>query len=368
MILHLVHDEKIINRTISIFEEVAPNQNLFVVFTRHQLKYVKNQDNVILFKDFEKKYSGKKFSSVIVHFLNSRKIRFIKKYVDKSTPVNWIIWGNDLYNKLLYPKGFELYDKQSSYYKNIKRFPFNTFFRKLVNYFKTRKLEKFISKRISYIVTDTTENDYDFLMKYYPSLKSITWKEFFYYPIETILGRDLIEKWVENNAIQIGNSASITNNHEYAMKFLSKLNLGNKNVFVPLSYSGTKKYKESVKKKGVEYFGNHFKPLEEFLPLEEYNKLMLNFGVVIYGNFRQEAIGNILISLYLGSKVFLPKDTPVYLWAKKLNLVLFELETISQESIDQPLDYSLRLQNRNILQNLYSKERLKKLIVENFKY
>ena len=54
MILHLVHDEKIINRTIAIFEEVNPHQNIFVVFTRHQLKYVNKQENVILFKDFEK--------------------------------------------------------------------------------------------------------------------------------------------------------------------------------------------------------------------------------------------------------------------------------------------------------------------------
>ena len=61
MILHLVHDEKIINRTIAIFEEVNPNQNIFVVFTRHQLKYVNKQENVILFKDFEKKYSSEDF-------------------------------------------------------------------------------------------------------------------------------------------------------------------------------------------------------------------------------------------------------------------------------------------------------------------
>ena len=55
MILHLVHDEKIINRTIAIFEEVNPIKNIFVVFTRHQLKYVNKQDNVILLKIFEKK-------------------------------------------------------------------------------------------------------------------------------------------------------------------------------------------------------------------------------------------------------------------------------------------------------------------------
>ena len=366
MILLLVHDEKIINRTIAIFEEVNPHQNIFVVFTRHQLKYVNKQENVILFKDFEKKYSSKDFSSVIVHFLNSRKIRFINKYIDKKLPIYWIIWGNDLYNKLLYPKGFELYDTQSSYYKKYKKSFFSDAFNKIINNLKTIKIEKFISKRISYIVTDTTENDYEMLLKYYPKLKHIPWKEFFYYPIDSVLSEELMQKWVDGNNIQIGNSASITNNHEYAMRPLSKLNLDNKKIYVPLSYSGTKEYRESVKSKGLEYFEDKFIALEDFLPLEEYNRLMLSFSVAIYGNFRQEAVGNILISLYLGAKVFLPENNPVYFWAKKLNLIIFALESISQKDIEEKLDISSRNHNRNIILNLYNTKRLKSLIEENF--
>ena len=325
MILHLVHDEKIINRTIDIFEEVAPKQNLFIVFTRHQLKYIKPQQNVIFFQDFTQKYKGEKFSSVIIHFLNSRKIRFINKYIDQNTPIYWIIWGNDLYNKLLYPKGFEIYDKQSSYYKKVKKSFINNLFNKLISNFKTVKIEKFISKYIDYILVDTTETDYNMLLKYYPKLKNIPCKEFFYYPIETTLGEELMKKSVEGNNIQIGNSASITNNHEYVMRFLSKLNIGNRNVFVPLSYSGTEEYKKTVKRKGVECFGDKFKSLDDFIPLEEYNQLMLSFGFAIYGNFRQEAIGNIVISLYLGTKIFFPENTPFYLWAKRLNLIVFKI-------------------------------------------
>ena len=366
MILHLVHDEKIINRTISIFEEVAPKNNLFVVFTRHKLKHVTNLDNVILFKEFEKEHSKTVFSSVIVHFLNSRKIRFIDKYIDKSIPVNWIIWGNDLYNKLLYPKGFELYDKESSYYKKFKDSFFINLFNKIISDFKTIKIEKFISKRIDYIVTDSTKVDYKMLIEYYPNLKNKLWKEFFYYPIETILGEELSQKWVEGNNIQIGNSASITNNHEYAMRFLSKLNIGDKKVFVPISYSGTKQYKDSIKNKGNEYFGSNFNAMENFLPLKEYNNLMLSFGIAIYGNFRQEAVGNILISIFLGAKVFLPKHNPLFLWANKLGIIIFELESISQDQIDLPLDEFSRKHNRSLLQDLYNGVRLKKLIVKNF--
>lgn len=366
MILHLVHDEKIINRIIALFEEAAPNNNLFVVFTRHQLKNVQHSDKVVLFKNFEKTHSKTVLTSVIVHFLNSRKIRFINKYIDKNVSISWIIWGNDLYNKLLYPKGFELYDRESSYHKNFKNSFHNNFFIKIVNDFKTIKIEKFISKRIDYIVTDASQVDYKNLLEYYPKLKDVAWKEFFYYPIESVLGDELSQKWVQGNTIQIGNSASITNNHEYAMRFLSKLNIGDKNVIVPISYSGTKEYKMTIKNKGEEYFGSHFTALEEFLPLNEYNNLMLSFGIAIYGNFRQEALGNILISIYLGAKVFLPKSNPLFLWAMKLNLIIFELEAMSQEQIDLPLDDLSRRHNRSMLQKFYNKERLKKLIIDNF--
>lgn len=366
MILHLVHDEKIINRTIDVFEKVAPEGNLFVVFTRHELKFVKPHDRVITFKDYEKSKDPQKFSSVIIHYLNSRKIRFVQKNIQENIPIYWIIWGNDLYNKMLYPKGFELWDKESSYYKKTKKSFVGNQLEKIINEIKIRKIESFISKRISAIVTDTTEIDYEMLVRYYPKLKTIPWMDFFYYPIEMILGQDMMQKWVIGNNIQIGNSGSSTNNHEYALRFLSTLNLYDRKVVVPLSYSGTKKYKETVKKAGIASFGENFIPLVDFLPLEKYNELMTTFGVALYGNWRQEAIGNVLISLYLGTKVFLPKVSPVMQWAKRHNLKVYELESISQYEIDTPLEETSRISNRTILLELYNLDRLQSLISSNF--
>ena len=131
----------------------------------------------------------------------------------------------------------QLYDKESSYYKNLKKSFIGNFFNKIFNHFKTKRIENFILNRIDYIVTETTENDYDVLIEYYPKLKIKPWREFCYYPIEMILGDSLLLKWAEGNNIQIGNSASVTNNHEYAMRFLSKLNLGERKIIVPIRYS-----------------------------------------------------------------------------------------------------------------------------------
>ena len=366
MLLHLVHDEKIINRTIDVFEEALPGQNLFVVFTRHSFSYVKPQANVISFQEYSQHAEKHRITAVVIHYLNSRKIRFIKKYIDKKLPVYWIIWGNDLYNKLLNPKGFEIWDPECSYLKTVKKSLLTRKVNSFVSRYRANKLIAFISKRINYIVTDTTEVDYAMLLQYYPHLSHIPRKDFFYYPIDRILDNELMQKWVNGKNIQIGNSASMSNNHEYAMRFLSGLNLDGRQIVVPLSYSVTKEYVRAVKETGNSLFGDQFCPLEHFLPLDEYNRLMSSFEIVLYGNWRQEAIGNILISLYMGAKVFLPERSPVMQWAKDHQLKVYVLEHICQEEMDTPLEDSVRLHNRKILTELYSTDRLKSLIIENF--
>lgn len=367
MILHLVHDEKIVNRAIDLLETAYPEENLFIVFTRKKFKHVREGKNIFPFQDFIKIRENFKVTSIIIHYMNSRKINFIKKFYPTTTPIYWIIWGADLYNKLLEPKGFEIIDKDSSYYKsqsllNTVLAPYNIIKKKI----RAKRNIKFIEQKVDYIVTETTENDYDVLVKIYPQLQNKPWKEFFYYPIDVVLGTELLDKYVDGNNIQIGNSASLTNNHEYAINILSKLDIKDRKVIIPLSYSGNKQYKECVIDKGNEMLGDNFNPLFDFMPLHDYNKLLTSVNIAIYGNWRQEAVGNILISLYLGAKVFLSYRTPVLQWARNHNLVIFELEKMTQEDIDTPLSREDIEHNRQILLQLFNKERVYKLIKENF--
>lgn len=360
MILHLVHDEKIINRTIDVFNSVYPGKNIFVVFTNTELKLVNKADNVFRLTEFN--LSDFQFTSVVIHFLNSKKIRFISEFIDKKIPVYWIIWGADLYNDILSQRGFEMFDKTSSYFRALRIPTFKKWHRFIKNKNRASLYINFIKHRVQYLVTDTTEIDYDLLMAYVPKLKRIPWKDFFYYPIDVIMGNELADKWVEGTNIQIGNSASLTNNHEYVMRFLSKLNVGDRNIYVPLSYAGKDENTACVIRTGMQLFGDNFKPLTKFLALNEYTKLMTSFSVALYGNWRQEAIGNIIISLYLGAKVFLPRQSPVAQWAQKHKLIVFELEKIDQNNLDTCLEKWEQEHNRKILIELYNKDRMVFLI------
>lgn len=369
MILHLVNDEKIINRTIRLFESVAPGKHLFVVFSsKREFKYVTPTASVISKADFLKQDKRSDFSAIVIHLLNMRKIRFIKKCGLGHLPIYWIIWGADLYNKLLAPKGFEMYyrDKSDSVSCKIGVWLWNPWER-LQTTIRVNRTMRFVRERVNFLVTDTTENDYEVFGHYYPEVKNIPWKDFFYYPIDEILSPELMNAQINGGNILLGNSGSLTNNHEYAYTYLSDLDMGERKIIVPLSYSGSKSYRKAVIEKGRIIFGEHFCPLTDFLPLAEYNELMTSAAVAIYANWRQEAIGNIIIALYLGAKVFIAGRNPVYAWAKGHGLIVSELEKINQHELDTPLTEEERKNNRTILAELYNRERFCRLIRETFR-
>lgn len=412
MILHFVNDEKVINRTVEMFESVYPGQNIFVVSNRmhHPFKYVTGRPHVFsrseffkndCFKDvFFRRGSAASADSaggaddviapqdkIIIHLLNKRKISLLrcmdlKRLKACGVKIYWIIWGLDLYNNLLEPAGFKIYDIDSLSIAGVRPSVGNffAFVGRLNRKFSANMIVQFVQKYVDYVVTDTTENDYDYLLKYYPSLAGKPRKDFFYYPVDVVLGEDLLKQLLRSDNeekndggvcsgsgagnIIIGNSGSASNNHLYAMSKIASLNLGARKVYVPLSYSCIKRYKRCVLEGGHKLLGDRFCPLLDFMPLEEYNKLQLSISVAIYGNWRQEAAGNILVFLFIGSKVFLSKRNPVYEWALAHGLKVFELEGITQEQLDTPLTASEKISNREIVQNSFTKERLLQLIKE----
>lgn len=394
MILHLANDEKIIGRTVEIFEEALPFRNLWVVANRayksdlHIIKPTPKTEHLILGrKEFAKDMVGNITSvmsrcgenindpasrlHIVIHLLNPRKIAIVKR-LKKVLPPNcnikiyWIIWGLDLYNKLLQPAGFEMFTPDAERSGLITRCA--GLFKKIGALQEAKATVKFIEQCVDYIVTDTTESDYSQLVKYYPQLAAKPRKGFFYYPIDTILGdlyyTPLPDKSCKDT-IMVGNSASRTNNHKYLLALLSQFDLKNRKVVVPLSYSGRKRYVNEVVAYGQKEVSG-FTPLMKFMPLEEYNRLQSSTAVALFGNLRQEAIGNIIIALYMGAKVFLFESNPVYEWADCHNLKVFSMSLLSQQELDTLLPVEDAEHNRSVLRQLYSQRRMIQLIQELF--
>jgi len=126
--------------------------------------------------------------------------------------------------------------------------------------------------------------------------------------------------------IQLGNSASPSQNHLDAMSLIARYAPSGSRVVVPLSY-GDPAYRAVVLEQGAAVLGERFAPVLEFMPLDAYNNLMRSCGVVIMNQMRQQALGNILSAIWRGALVYL-NDTPVYQAMRRLgvDVRLFEDE------------------------------------------
>lgn len=357
MILHLFDDEKVVNRAIESFEKALPGRNVYLCFANDSIKFVQVRPNLYFVKDNDvcDEVDYTKVSAIIIHLLTPRKILFVKKYINKKIPVYWIMWGADYYNELLAGNGLNIY--YEPYFLGYKFYVKKLIFKIGCKTNSLRKFEIFIANYITHCLTN--KYDFEVCLKYCTSLfqNKININDFFYYPIDHILNSNLLNSFVKGNRILLGNSASFTNNHNYAFKYLKDIDLHDKTIVTPLSYGGNRKYINHVISQGRRLFPERYEPLLKFLPLDEYNRLMLEAEVCIFSSWRQEANGNVVIALYLGAKVFMSNRSPLYKRYKDMGIVLFELESITEEQLNTPLSIEDRQNNRTILLNRFSAER-----------
>lgn len=367
MILHLFDDEKVVSRTIENFESVIPGENIFVCLCRkkrrnvYEPKHIKTKFQVFYFDNKCDSFSLDlcKCKLVIIHYLTIEKIEFVNKYINQGTRICWSIWGGDFYEYLERKSHYELYSYDNPYKR--RRFTFKCLLKYVmgIEYYRGKIIDKFIRERVNEII-GTHENliELEHITK-----KSFVNHKFYYYQLEQILG-NLITEYVDyrNKIILCGNSASFSGNHSYVLEILSKAGISGFDIVMPLSYGGNERYIGGVIKKGKELFKEHYNPITEFLPLSKYNNLMIKSSVCLYGNWREEAFGNIVIALYLGAKVFLSYKNPYLKGLTDLGFVVYKLEDISVKDINTPMHLEDIKRNRSLCMELFSYKKIPEYI------
>lgn len=370
MRLHIAYDEKVINRCVDSFEKVFPGENKYIILIwgDKEQRYVKQRDNLYFVKYDTVEFwsligNDSQYSHIIIHYLGKESADFITKVHHRN--IYWIAWGGDIYNLLLQQRGFEIYsDKKLLWKSSLTRQPYWLFLLRMkFSLYRTQRILVKAGKKIRYFVPDSMYDEYPLIQKYYPEFKHFEYKEFFYYPIDEVLG-SLISSYVTGSNIIIGNSSSVSGNHMDVLNKLVGLNVKGK-IIVPLSYGSTS-YAKIVNQHGRSLFGDQYVSVTEFMPLDEYNRLLMSANVFIYGNWRQEAVGNILIALYLGGKVFLYDRNPLLTFYKRMGLYIYSLDDIDDTSLSKPLTKSEIETNRRILLENYSSKRQLELIASNF--
>ncbi len=375
MILHIMPDEKIINRTIFFFESVFPCQNNYIILLPDGSESPKRVDerNDVPVKGvhFDTEYFWNQvgqidsYDRIVIHFLSFEAAKFVNKI--KHDCIYWIEWGADLYNVFLCRRGFRLYNDERFVCKmkhpNLS-YGVYKWLHDVYTYRQYRECYNAV-KKIKYFVPDSMYDEYPMILDYYPEFSHLQYRSFFYYPIDEILGNLYNNTWVEGFNVLLGNSCSYTNNHIYVLNILKEKGI-KENIVAPLSYGGDDRYKEHVKCVGSSLFGDRFHPIEDYMSLSDYNKLLLSCNSFIFGSLRQEAVGNILIALYIGGRVFLQSSNPLLKFYKSMGLIIFSIEEIEGDILSRRMCEENILKNRGILDKTYSSERMKGLIYSSF--
>jgi len=367
MILHLLSDDKFSDYAIEQFETVAPGRNRFIVLVwddRLECVNIKNKTKVEIIKEGSEELDVlcdnlHKYKAIITNNLSTPSQVKIISNTNKNTQIFWVFWGFELYSSSKNVMAF-LGSYTREYYK--RQILLQTIRQILKLIFRGKRISanfqihKKCFERVDFCITHIYE-DYLYAMR---TLKSnFKWAWYNYYNIEETVG-SLKEKLILGDNILIGNSASITNNHIEIFEILSKFNLGNRKLITPVSYGDTP-YDELVKKKGADYFSDNFYPIVDFMERESYNQLLLTCNIVIMNQYRQQAMGNIITTLWMGAKVYLSKRSTSYHYLKRLGIHVFSVEDdLKIDNMDalKSLPKELVMHNKLILKEEYSKEKV----------
>jgi len=363
-ILHICTDEKFIDGMIDIFESVFPKRNKFLIIgnKNKKLTHVKNKNIVIGGTKYL--YCGgakRDVSSVnikIIHYLTDV-AAFIALKAPSNVKIIWSGWGADYYRlmqKVDYESVLPKTRKLSRYGKS-KAKPIGSIKSWFINYINKLAMKNSVNdliERADYF-SSPIPTEYQLVKR---DLKGFKAKpiQINYGGIEK--GLPGCEKSRVKKNIFIGNSATATNNHIEIFEILKNIIMSDVKIVVPLSY-GSLEYKEKILAIGYEYFGKQFQPLTGFLPLIEYQEILEECHFVVMNHIRQQGLGNVLMALHAGKKVFLRKESVIYGYLLSIGMEINSVDDINSDSLATFIDDSIVSNNRAIIEKYWSENVIK---------
>jgi hypothetical protein len=368
MFYHLLHDDKFVDEGYQRFEEAFPNENIYILTEKKEkLNYIKKTPVLKLSLNETVEYLKAKYvnnDKIIIHFLRIDKVKIVNK-LPKSFTVIWLGWGGDYYN-LIYQREKDYYLDETFKWVKAQRKGIQKLYGMLndktgFNINRNTWPYKKTYKRIKYMNT-VIPDDYKLIKEKHPEFKPeyLSWN----YVNMTYLDSKLKLKENAQN-ILIGNSADSTNNQLEILNFLTTIDLGERKLICPLSY-GNKEYAKLISKHGKSLFGENFIPLTEFIPLEEYYKIIATCSVVFMNQLRQQALGNIITLLLIGSRIILQEKNPLFSFFKENGFYINSFQEIEKNTdlIYRLLSDSERTHNRNLCENIWGNEMALKRTLE----
>jgi len=324
MILHIVSDDKFIDMAIREFEIAAPNKNIVVTVGKpRKLRYIKNtQVEFKSFRALKNFVRSENITAVIFHALNEHNIPILKA-VPQNKVTMWFGWGYDYYGSLLrkhYPEGLMLPETRGllkndpgKNFSSVAEKKFKRAIRFILGLSRSLSLDNI--NRFDYF-SPVLDVEYELIAKVNPGLKAkyIDWN---YGTAEDDMAVAGTESKSVGQHILVGNSATPENNHLEIFRILKDCyDLNGRKIYCPLNY-GDAWYAQQIAASGKKYFANQFVPLLDFMPSAEYIELLDQCGYAFFNHIRQQALGNIIILMLKGTKIFFNAKSPVITWLNR---------------------------------------------------
>lgn len=311
MNLHLVTNNPVyIDLFINKAENLSTNENLYIrlkpIHGKNYVESGKVQQSSV--QEALKILKIQKIKRVIIHFLDNYAIEFLK-HIDSDIEIFWMFWGADGYRHPKLKKDLYL-PKTEKFMDEFESLKFKGKIKRRLKDLKLgHKLNRAFSK-IDYCCTQV-KGDYDLIKS---ASRSTRMKHlFFSYNGINFKNIEFPAINSENGiSILLGNSASPTNNHLDVLNNLINYRDKIDRIVCPLSYSGDSKYVEKVISMGEKEFGGKFIPLIDFLPYENYLKIVEPLDMGIFFHTRQQAYSNTLFMLSRGKKILMNERSPLF--------------------------------------------------------
>jgi dTDP-N-acetylfucosamine:lipid II N-acetylfucosaminyltransferase len=385
MILHLVDDEKFTDYTIDLFEQVDPGNHLYIWICddiSFDFKYIKRRERVLVLKKHSGEYSKylsdlSVYDALIVYsFFNVNHLDLVLQ-APADVKIVWFFGGGELFSVGIDKTPILLPLTKGLYYKNkivpwlkiniqkytglLKRGEMKTIVKPLIGSKPIRTRSGIAAEKIrraicrADYIAPVLEEEFHTLKRLVPCRGEIVE---FHYPPPVSFYDVKYRKSTGDNWL-VGNSSRYANNHIELFRILRKIRGHQGKVIVPLSYGSDSYYRDDVIRYGQKWFGERFVPLVDFMSFAQYLDLLCTCSCAFMNFRRQHAIGNILMLLYLGVKVYLRQENPVYQFLKRRQAVVFSLSADWPRRAGQvaiPLDPNAIEINRSIAASIIEKD------------
>lgn len=347
----------IINRC----ERLFPGLNYYVSFGKNP-KYLDTEKVKLV--DLDEK-SLRSFSlelnsyrRIIIHYHHDITGYLIELAKVPSDKIIWMLWSGDLYNTPFY--------KGTVYLPRTKELKLWVQFEPLTVRIKLKEKAKELLKKPGRNLYKNSFKRIKNIGSFFPKdveLASSTFGKSYNHIFHGIVSvEEQVNLSKENDfpflgdAILVGHSGVPELNHLDTFDLIAPFVQG-KPVICPLSYGNTS-YISVIKDKGKEIFKDRFYPILEFMPRNAYFERLKEASVAVFGSVIHQGFGNIMTLLYLGFKVYMFQENPIYVQLVKLGLILYPLNEVDEDSFSEGLSEKEKMQNRKVLLNILSEEKV----------